>query len=128
MNHTKHLGKILVTMAAFTLLLGCVSAEVREVRQLSIIHIDLQRTKDGSYDGDFTYGNYTYVVKVTVLNHKIERIDIINNRDTGPAKAAEGVIPRVIEQQKNDVDAVSGATTTSKALLKAIERALQKAL
>jgi len=37
-------------------------------------------------------------------------------------------LKRVLEQQRNDVDAVSGATTTSKALLRAVENALNKGL
>ena len=40
------------------------------------------------------------------------------------AKMAEGVIPRVIEAQNTNVDAVSGATISSKALLMAIYNAL----
>jgi uncharacterized protein with FMN-binding domain len=41
---------------------------------------------------------------------------------------AEGVVKSILDQQKNDVDVVSGATTTSKALLKAVENALVKGL
>jgi uncharacterized protein with FMN-binding domain len=36
---------------------------------------------------------------------------------------AEGVVKGIVGRQKNDVDAVSGATTTSKALLKVVEKA-----
>ena len=51
---------------------------------------------------------------------------VVKNRATTHAETAEGVAQRVLEQQKNDVDVVSGATTTSKALLRAIENALTK--
>ena len=53
---------------------------------------------------------------------------MVKNRDTRHARMAQGVVKSVLDQQKNDVDAVSGATTTSKALLKAIEKALEKGL
>jgi len=36
------------------------------------------------------------------------------------------VIDKVIDEQKTNVDEISGATTTSKALLKAVESALSK--
>lgn len=63
---------------------------------------------------------------MTVANHQIKDIAIIENRTTKHAKMAEGVVKRILERQKNDVDAISGATTTSKALLKATENALAK--
>jgi uncharacterized protein with FMN-binding domain len=80
----------------------CNGAEVKAVRALPIDHVDLAKVRDGTYQGDFAYGGFDYQVQVTVAGHQIK--------------------------QKNDVDAVSGATTTSKALLKAIERALTKGL
>jgi uncharacterized protein with FMN-binding domain len=48
----------------------------------------------------------------------------MQNRKTKYSKRAEGVIPRIIERQTPNVDAVSGATTTSKALMKAVENSL----
>jgi len=41
----------------------------------------------------------------------------------GRGEKAEAIIPRVIEAQSLDVDVVSGATGSSKAILKAIEDA-----
>ena len=72
-----------------------------------------------------TYGGFTYEVEVQVTGHEIKNITITRNRTTSHAQKAEGVVSRILEQQKNDVDAVSGATTTSKALLKAVENALE---
>jgi uncharacterized protein with FMN-binding domain len=67
---------------------------------------------------------YTFKVAVTVKEHRIAEIKIIKNRKDKCARMAEGVVPRVLEAQKTDVDAVSGATTTSKALLMAIYNAI----
>jgi len=39
---------------------------------------------------------------------------------------AEGVFTKIVKQQKVDVDVVTGATTTSKAFMKAAENALSK--
>jgi uncharacterized protein with FMN-binding domain len=106
--------------------IGCTSKEVIATRQLQIAQIDIGFVRDGQYQGDYSYGNFTYVVGVSVKDHKIVAIDILKNRTTKHAKNAEAVVQRILEQQRNDVDAISGATTTSKALLKAIENALAK--
>ncbi len=93
---------------------------------MPINHVDLAMVKDGSYPGSFAYGGFTYEVMVTVANHGIKNITITKNRNTSHAQAAEAVMGRILEQQKNDVDVVSGATTTSKALLKAVANALEQ--
>lgn len=66
-----------------------------------------------------------YKVKTIVEAHRIVDIKIIQNRDTKHAKSAEGVIPEIIKEQTPNVDAISGATTTSKALMKAVEKSLE---
>jgi uncharacterized protein with FMN-binding domain len=106
---------------------ACVPEEVKKVREMKINHVDLTNISDGSYQGNFSYGSSTYIVETTVESHKINSIQVLQNRETSHAKKAEGVIQKVLEQQKNDVDVVTGATTTSKAILKAIENSLKNA-
>ena len=113
----------LILLLSLTALSDCTNAAVR---RMPINHVDLSQVKDGDYSGDYAYGGFNYEVKVSVANHQIKGIAIIKNRTTSHAKMAEGVVKRILEQQENDVDAVSGATTTSKALLKATENALAK--
>ena len=67
-------------------------------------------------------------MEVIVRDHRIEGINVLENGTSEYAKKAEGVIGRVIELNKANVDVVSGATTTSKALLKAVEAALSSGL
>jgi uncharacterized protein with FMN-binding domain len=55
-------------------------------------------------------------------------VGVVQNRDSEYARFAEGIIPRVIEKQSPDVDGITGATTTSKCLMKAIETALEGAI
>jgi uncharacterized protein with FMN-binding domain len=38
------------------------------------------------------------------------------------------VIPEIIKKQSPNVDAISGATTTSKALMKAVEKSLESSV
>jgi len=108
-------------------LCGCVSEEIRTVRTMRINDVDLSRVRDGSYEGSFSYGSFNYLVRTTVKKGRIVKVDILKNRDTTYAMKAEKVAERVIEKQTPNVDAVTGATTTSKALLKAIEYSLSGA-
>jgi uncharacterized protein with FMN-binding domain len=61
-----------------------------------------------------------------VVSHRYESIAVIANRDSERAQAAEEVLDRVLAQQTLLVDAVSGATNTSKALLKAVENGFSR--
>lgn len=98
--------------------------EQKAVRALVIEDQDLGSIHDGTYVGSYEYGGFTYVVSVTVQSYRITEINIEQNRTTKHAKMAEGVVQKVLEKGNVNVDVVAGATTTSKALLKAIEQAL----
>mgnify|MGYP000344232860 CR=1 FL=1 len=95
-----------------------------EIRQMTINNVDLSKLDNGTYNGEFAYGRYTYKAEVAVSNHIIESIKVEHGRDSIHAKEAEGVIDNVISKQAIDVEVISGATTTSKAILKAVEYAL----
>jgi uncharacterized protein with FMN-binding domain len=94
------------------------------IRQMTINNVDLSKLNNGTYKGEFAYGRYNYKVEVAVSNHTIANIKVEHGRDSKHAKLAEGVINNVISKQAIDVEVISGATTTSKAILKAVEYAL----
>lgn len=100
----------------------------REVRTMEINAVDLNRLEDGAYEGEYSYGSTLCKVKVEVKGHRIEDIIVLENGETKYAKKAEEVLERVKENQSPQVDIVSGATTTSKALLKAVENALSSGI
>jgi len=102
--------------------------EQTAVQNMEINDINIELVKNGRYWGNFTYGNFMYKVEVLVADRRIQDIKIISNRDSEHAKKAEEVLQRVVNEQSLDVDAVTGATTTSKALLKATENALNKGI
>lgn len=120
--------RFLVILSLFITTQGCNSKEVYQIRNMPIKHINLSMVKNGKYPGEFSYGGYTYRVEVIVRNQKFGDIIVISNRNTSYAKKAEKVIENIMAQQKNDVDAITGATTTSKALLKAVENAINQGL
>lgn len=95
------------------------------IKGMTINDVDLSRVKDGTYTGSFKRGRWSYSVEVTVKEQKI-----INIASSGPtakmmgdfdAKASQAIIAR----QSPKVDAVSGATITTKAFSKAVENALR---
>ncbi|MBN2412886.1 FMN-binding protein [candidate division KSB1 bacterium] len=97
---------------------------LKNFRNIPIADIDPQTIEDGTYSGQATFGGFTYKVNITVAEHTIRNINIIQNRKSDYARFAEGVIAKIIRTQKTNVEAITGATTTSKCLLKAIENAL----
>lgn len=91
---------------------------------IKINNVNLSKVKDGKYIGEFDANNViSSKVNVEVKDHKITNISFINHKyDKG--KPAEAVIPKVIEAQSLEVDTVSGATNSSKVILKSIENAV----
>ena len=89
--------------------------------------IDLSDIPNGSYPGVYAFKRWSNTVIVHVKDHKITAIDM--KQDVASAQITDcsaEVFRRVIEAQNTTVDAVSGATVTSKAYLKAIEDAFSE--
>ena len=85
--------------------------------------------KDGTYEGSATGYSGKMIVSVTIANGEITEINIV---DTGDDEEylidARDVIPEIIEKQSLDVDTVSGATHSSKGIIKAVGKALESAM
>ena len=77
----------------------------------------------GEYDVDFIYAK----VEVTVQNGEITNINILEHRHER-GKAAEAITNKIVDEQKIDVDAISGATNSSTVIKKAVENALKNGL
>ena len=91
---------------------------------LTIGNIDLSQVKDGTYYGSYDAKIISAEVSVTVENGRITDVDLLEHKYErgGPA---EKVIDEILKEQKPDVDAVSGATNSSKTIMKAVENALE---
>ena len=85
---------------------------------------------DGTYTGSGTGFGGTITVQVTVSNHKIASINILDaSSETASYFAnAQGVISRIISSQSPNVDAVSGATYSSNGIITAVQNALSQAI
>lgn len=96
------------------------------VKSLTVQEPTLNDIADGEYEGEYDLSLVYAKVKVTMNKGKIENIAILKH-DNGRGKRAEKIIEDVISQQKLGVNAITGATASSKAILKAVENALQDA-
>jgi len=107
---------------------GCASSEFKAAAKMEIGQVDLALVPDGEHLGTFACDGFDYRVSVAVKDHRIEAVKILSNLDTKYAKKAEGVAPAILERQTPKVDAVTGATVSSKMLMKAAENALRGAM
>lgn len=89
----------------------------------SVKEVDLTTVSDGFYTGAYSVFPIDVVVTVEVKAQKIANIKI-DKHINGQGKPAEVIIDSVISQQSLDVDMISGATYSSKVIIKAIEKAI----
>jgi uncharacterized protein with FMN-binding domain len=107
--------------------LASVSTYQNQVSRIRISNVDLSRVPDGVYQGEYDV-EYIYAkVNVTVSCGKITDIAILQHRNER-GSAAEGITKTMVKEQKVNVDAVSGATNSSKVIEKAVENALENRL
>ncbi|GHT83499.1 hypothetical protein FACS1894137_04740 [Spirochaetia bacterium] len=113
--------KLCLFLAGLTLVLSaCVN-----LSKIEIHNFDLTNTADGTYRGKSVVGPVKVVLDVVVKDRTITAINLLQHRK-GLGKKAEAIIPKVVEAQSLEVDVVSGATGSSKAILQSIENALKQ--
>ena len=95
----------------------------RSVKETTFRNLDIINVPDGVYVGEYDVGFVYAKVEVTVQNGVITNIDILEHKN-GRGSPAEVVVDRIVEEQKIEVDAVSGATNSSTVIKKAVENAL----
>lgn len=83
---------------------------------------------DGTYTGEASGYQGPLSVEVTIADEKITDIKVLDNAETIGigSKALEAVPASIIEHQSVAVDALSGATASSKAVLTAVASALEE--
>ena len=82
---------------------------------------------DGVYEGSYRGGPNSALVKVTIKDNTIVNIEIVTHRAWKGKKAELPILKRIIENQSTDVDAVSGATNSSRVIMNAVQKAIEKA-
>ncbi len=99
----------------------------RSVAAISFSNTPISAVRDGDYTGECDAGYIYAKVRVTVRQGAITDIDLLAHRNER-GKAGEGVVDEILSEQRIDVDAVSGATNSSKVIKKAIENAIAQGI
>ncbi len=116
---------LLVMLGILTLLLVLCVVTLFLPKPLNVANskFNLTEIDDGIYQGECENGLVFAKLEVEVQNHEIVDVRILKHRN-GLGSDAEAIVDSVISGQSIEVDAVSGATMSSKTILKAIEEAL----
>lgn len=117
---------LLIGVLALGAYLKNVSDYKKKVEMTTIREINLSDIPDGTYEGEYNVDFIYAKVSVTVQDGEIKNIVILEHKN-GHGQPAEVVTDRIVEEQRIDVDTVSGATNSSIVLKKAVENALDQA-
>jgi len=94
---------------------------------IKIEDVDISKIPDGTYTGFSDSGVIIVKIQVTVKNHEITDLKLLQHFN-GQGQDAEKILGTIIEQQKNKVDIITGATLSSKVIMEAIQKALESAI
>ena len=128
--------KIILFVIMFPLLVGLVLGIIylknvadykQAVKETTFEEINISDISDGIYVGEYDV-NFIYAkVEVTVQNGEITNINILEHKNER-GEAAEAITNKIVNEQRIDVDAISGATNSSTVIKKAVENALKSGL
>jgi len=97
--------------------------------KIQVENVDIARVPDGRYEACHELPPFlTACVAVTVRKSAVTSVEILKHECGRGRKAEDPIIERVIKKQSLRVDTVSGATGSSKVILKAVEKALRKGM
>ena len=125
--------KTVLFVIAFLLLVGfvwgilylkSVADYKKAVKETTFEDIHISDIPDGVYVGEYDVDFIYAKVEVTVQNGEITNINILEHRNER-GKTAEVIADSIVDEQKIDVDAISGATNSSTVIKKAVENALK---
>ena len=87
------------------------------VKETTFEEINISDISDGVYIGEYDVDFIYAKVEVTVQNGEITNINILEHRHER-GKTAEVITDSIVDEQKTDVDAISGATNSSTVIKK----------
>lgn len=97
----------------------------KAINSIEIKEVDMSCIDDGEYEGSYDAGYIYAKVKVTVSNHEIVSVELLEHNNERGEKA-EAIVDEMVRQDKIDVDAVSGASNSSNVIKQACINALTK--
>ena len=123
----KNLGLIVVAIFIIggVLIYNRLSENLELLVNEPVRSVDFSKMDDGNYEGEYNSFPVTVKLNVEIRDHRVMNINILEHQN-GKGSPAEIITDEIIEEQSLDVDIVSGATYSSKVILKAVEDALTK--
>jgi uncharacterized protein with FMN-binding domain len=126
---------VLLLAATLLILSSCKVDKAAFARQVALQDVSLAAVPDGAYEASYDIqppagvmaANKHVRVRVTVAAGRYERIELLEPPGLASGKAFGSLADRLIQSQKLSVDAISSATVTSMAVLKAVQEAVQAA-
>lgn len=119
---------LLLALLALHILFGVVSFNqyTTKMRAVEVADVSAAGVPDGSYAGECDVGYIYAKVRVDVSGGAIVDVVILEHLNERGG-AAEAVTDDMVREQNVHVDAVSGATNSSRVIMKAAENALKNA-
>lgn len=115
------IGALVAFVLLGAILFSVANRGVNTLRKLEIDPLGFTAVSDGVYIGSYEYMRWNYKVQIQIQDGKAVGIDVLSPAgDAFAAKVAEAVI----QAQTLNIDTVSGATASTRAVLKALESAL----
>lgn len=128
----KRIGKMLLVIGCILGIAVCglglamqkqVSRMYEQLDAATVVALD--HVADGTYEGTAETPLVKVTVAVTVENHTLKDIQLLRH-ENGKGTPAEAMLPEMLRQNTSEVDTVSGATMSSKAIRAAVRDALVK--
>ena len=128
----KKVGKILLVIGCILGIAVCglglvikkqVSRMYEQLDAAAVIAPD--HVADGTYEGTAETPLVKVTVAVTVENHTLKDIQLLRH-ENGKGAPAESMLPEMLSKNTSEVDTVSGATMSSKAIRAVVRDALAK--
>lgn len=101
-----------------------IQRNLEQLENMKIGPMDLSDVEDGVYLGKYSVLPISVTVQVSVTDHKIVSIEIIEHLN-GQGGKAEKIIYDIVAAQSIDVDVISGATYSSQVIKSAILQAFK---
>ncbi|MDY6791071.1 MAG: FMN-binding protein [Thermodesulfobacteriota bacterium] len=99
-----------------------------QIAPLTGAPVDPQGLKNGVYEGEYRKGFNKVVVKVTIAEGRITDVALVKHTASWIGRKTDKIIPqRILAQQSTKVDAISGATNSSRVIMNAVQKAIEKA-
>lgn len=118
-------GRLILNTCGFLILAALLSACAQMV--VTDEPVDQGRLKNGTYEGGYRGWPNQAAVIVTIQDGKIIKIEIVEHQAWKGKQAEALIVERIIISQSANVDAVSGATNSSRVIMNAVQNAIEKA-